>query len=246
VTDYVSPGLKRIDPRSAFPDIAREPPGRRVIFWDDEERIDPHSWYHARTSTVSFVNVDEAHLLYNNALQFAGNLGIEIGCASGYSSWHILKAGMRLAICDPVLAVTSEKRALSERLSEFQDLVEMTATPSPIGVLDLGVHHGPWSFAFIDANHDSPYPLIDAIAVHHYCAQDAIIMFHDCVGEPANALFILQACGWRIGFYNTSQLMGIAWRGSAQPVKHIPDPAVTEQPLPVPLRENGSASGLML
>jgi hypothetical protein len=246
VTDYVSPGLERVDPSVAFPDIVRAPPGRRSVYSDGTERVDPHSWYHDQTSIIGFVNVDEAHLLYNNALQFEGKLAIEIGCASGYSSWHILKAGMRLTICDPVLSIAAEKRALAKRLAEFPDRVEATAVPSPAGVLDLGARHGAWAFAFIDANHDAPYPMIDAVTVQHFAAPDAIVMFHDCLGAPGNALFVMQSCGWHVGFYNTSQLMGIAWRGTARPVRHVPDPALVEQPLPPPLRDGCAAAALML
>jgi hypothetical protein len=56
-------------------------------------------------------------------------------------------------------------------------------------------------------------------------AQDALVMFHDLVSpHVAAGLGVFADAGWRVGLYNTMQIMGVAWRGAAAaPVGHVAD-----------------------
>ena len=86
------------------------------------------------------------------------------------------------------------------------------------------VRSEPWSFAFIDGHHEGDAPRQDAEAVAPLMAEDALVMFHDLVSpHVAAGLDVFADAGWRVGLYNTMQIMGAAWRGAAAPVAHIAD-----------------------
>ena len=59
-----------------------------------------------------------------------------------------------------------------------------------------------------------------------------MVVFHDLVSpDVAAGLRALAAKGWNVMAYQTAQMMGVAWRGTTQPVAHSPDPS---QPWEVP------------
>ena len=53
-----------------------------------------------RQPTVGFLSRDEAHILYNTALQFRGKKALEIGCWLGWSACHLALAGVELDVID--------------------------------------------------------------------------------------------------------------------------------------------------
>jgi hypothetical protein len=48
--------------------------------------------------------------------------------------------------------------------------------------------------------------------------------------------------GWRTVVYQTMQIMGAAWRGQVEPVKHVPDPNIAWT-LPAHLRRHSISAG---
>ena len=98
--DYVSPGLRVVLPDAAFPhmgpgDVWRHP-------WKHLRREVPHRWYaDARYPLMGFLNRDEAAVLHNVALQFAGRPALEIGSWLGWSTCHLALAGVTLDVVDP-------------------------------------------------------------------------------------------------------------------------------------------------
>ena len=59
------------------------------------------------------------------------------------------------------------------------------------------------------------------------CAETACVMFHDLTSPyVAAGLSAMAAAGWQTGWYNTMQIVGIAWRGDFSPVSHRADPDV--------------------
>ena len=58
-----------------------------------------------RNPTVGFINRDEASILYANARMFKGRSGIEIGAWRGWSTAHLIAAGIApLHVIEPLLA----------------------------------------------------------------------------------------------------------------------------------------------
>ena len=100
--DYVSPGLKVILPDAYFPNMIVG--DTQTCSWPYLRREIKHNWYvDRRANSVGFLSRDEAHILYNTALQFKGKKALEIGCWLGWSACHLALAGVELDVVDPLL-----------------------------------------------------------------------------------------------------------------------------------------------
>lgn len=230
--DYISPNFEKLDPSAAFPNL--EVKSGRWMMVDEVTRNDPHLYRcDKKYPYADFVNVDEAHILHNLAKQVAGKPALEIGCMTGYSSWHLLQGGVVLSICDPVLSSRKVFEYVNEALSAFNGQFTLLGGESPKAVQQLGSWFSPWSLVFIDGNHEAPWPTVDAIAASHYCADDAMVVFHDLLFPPVfNAVVVLAFCGWKVKLYDTFQGMAVCYRGGIEPVYHTPDPAIAALPKP--------------
>ncbi|NJL88701.1 MAG: macrocin O-methyltransferase [Coleofasciculaceae cyanobacterium SM2_1_6] len=250
--DYVSPGFQVIRPDRCFPSMIIGDP--RTQPWQYLRREIPHNWYvDGRQPYVGFLSRDEAHILYNNALKFAGKPALEIGCWLGWSACHLALAGVELDVIDPMLGREDFLNSVTSSLTMAGviDRVNLIPGYSPAAVLDLvktrqsslSGAEGQWSLIFIDGNHEVPGPLEDAIACAQFAAPDAMILFHDLAAPAvAQGLDYLKSQGWQTMVYQTMQIMGVAWRGNVQPVSHQPDPSISWQ-LPVHL-QHYDVSGL--
>ncbi len=182
---------------------------------------------------MGFLNRDEAHLVYNNALQFRGRKALEIGCWMGWSAAHLLAAGVVLDVIDPTLQDSGVQQSVVQSLSAVvqhyavQASVTLHPFASPQRVADMAAQGARWSLLFIDGDHEAPGPLNDAIACEREAEPDAMVLFHDLASPEVTAgLDYFADRGWQTLVYQTMQIMGVAWRGQVQPINHIPDPAV--------------------
>ncbi|MGB3558214.1 MAG: TylF/MycF/NovP-related O-methyltransferase [Geitlerinemataceae cyanobacterium] len=237
--DYVSPGLEIVRPDAAFPNMTVG--DTKACPWQYLRREIPHNWYvDSRNPIVGFLSRDEAHILYNTALQFKGKRALEIGCWMGWSACHLALAGVELDVVDPLLEQSPFYQSVSQSLDAAGviDRVNLLPGYSPQRVTELAQQERRiWSIIFIDGNHESPGPLEDTIACEPYAAADAAILFHDLASpDVAEGLDYLKQRGWNTLIYQTMQIMGIAWRGNVQPVIHEPDPSISWQ-LPDHLQE---------
>jgi predicted O-methyltransferase YrrM len=228
--DYVSPGLRLIRPDDCFPFMGIVP-DRTQITWPYFRHGVPHIYRCDRRSPgIGFVSRDEAHILYNTALLCRGQPALEIGCWMGWSTCHIALAGVVLDVVDPLLSNPDVHRSVSFSLDAagVSQRVRLLADRSPAAVLRLHqTERRQWGFIFIDGDHDRPGPLLDAQVAHDVAAPDAMVMFHDLVSpEVAEGLDYLRDHGWNTLIYQTVQIMGVAWRGAAKPLAHVPDPSV--------------------
>jgi hypothetical protein len=224
--DYVSPGL--VDPglKRFFPSL--EEGDVAELQWPYLRKDAPHIWRRdARSRRNPFIGVlslDEATLLHNNALPFRGRRGLEIGCHYAWSTAHLAAAGLDLDVIDPALGNEDQMADVRASLSGV-GAARLWAGFSPSVVPAVrAVKPEPWSFAFIDGYHEGEAPANDARAVLPLMADDALVMFHDLVSpHVAAGLAVFAEAGWSVGLYNTMQVMGAAWRGSARPVAHVAD-----------------------
>ncbi|MEG4498471.1 TylF/MycF/NovP-related O-methyltransferase [Microcoleus sp. F10-C6] len=247
--DYVSPGFQIIIPDSYFPNmIVADPNGSN---WPYLRREIPHNWYaDKRYPFIGFLNRDEAHILYNTALQFKGKKALEIGCWLGWSACHLALAGVELDVVDPLLERADIRQSVIDSIqgaliaSGVQTSVELIPGYSPQRVEDFSAQFNrKWSLIFIDGEHGGDGPLNDAIVCEKLAEEDAIILFHDLnAPDVARGLNYLKQRGWQTVVYQTMQIMGAAWRGNVQPVKHQPDPNISWQ-LPAHLQDY-SVSGM--
>lgn len=224
--DYVSPGLARVQPDACFPNLTIG--DQRNNDWAYLRRDSPHIWYvDRRLPHIGFVNRDEAHILYNTALQATGLPALEIGCLLGWSTCHLALAGLQLDIVDPFLAHPDCIQSVTASLEAAGVLHHCRFVPeeSPSAVERLAAEGRRWNFIFIDGNHGAPGPVVDAQACASFAAPDCIVLFHDLYAPAvAEGLRHFKREGWNIRIYNTSQVMGAAWRGAMRPIDHMPDP----------------------
>ena len=227
--DYRPPGLKRSTLIEHFPSIIPGDPN--TIPWAYLRNQVPHIWRtdarSVRDPYTGVLSLEEAELLYNNALFFSGHRGLEIGCHFGWSAAHLLAAGLRLDLIDPALHNADQFAAVSDSLAKIETTgsVALWAGYSPSIVPAVrATGPEPWSFIFIDGWHEGNAPRLDAQAILPFCAPDACVMFHDLTSPyVANGLRQLARAGWNVGLYNTMQIMGVAWRGDVRPVAHVAD-----------------------
>src|SRR5260370_397137 len=109
--------------------------------------------------------------------------------------------------------------------------VRLTASRSPEGVHVLAAERGKtWNLFVIDGDHEHPAPERDVRACLPYADRDCAFVFHDLASPMVAAGFrFLQREGFNVLVYQTSQIMGIAWRGKVTPITHLPDPDVAWQ-----------------
>ena len=181
-----------------------------------------------RNPIVGFINRDEASILTASARLFAGRAALEIGAWRGWSTAHLITAGLgSLHVVEPLLA-DPEWRAEFEAVVNGAGGAERTilvAGASPEAVVRLGQSGARWSFAFIDGDHDGEAPTRDALALTPFLEPTAMVLFHDLVSPyVAKGLRALEQSGWRVMAYQTAQMIGVAWRGDIAPVMHKPDP----------------------
>jgi SAM-dependent methyltransferase/predicted O-methyltransferase YrrM/lipopolysaccharide biosynthesis glycosyltransferase len=232
--DYVSPGLKIILPDAYFPNMIVG--DTQTCPWSYLRREIKHNWYvDRRANSVGFLSRDEAHILYNTALQFKGKKALEIGCWLGWSACHLALAGVELDVIDPLLEREDIRQSVIDSIqgalnaSGVQTTVELIPGYSPQKVEELANQFNrKWSLIFIDGEHEEPGPLNDAIVCEQFAEEDAIILFHDLTApDVAQGLDYLKQRGWQTVVYQTMQIMGAAWRGNVAPAKHQPDPNIS-------------------
>ncbi len=232
--DYVSPGLKIILPDAYFPNMIVG--DTQTCPWPYLRREIKHNWYvDSRANSVGFLSRDEAHILYNTALQFKGKKALEIGCWLGWSACHLALAGVELDVIDPLLEREDIRQSVIDSIqgalnaSGVQTSVTLIPGYSPQKVEELANQFNrKWSLIFIDGEHEEPGPLNDAIVCEKFAEEDAIILFHDLSApDVARGLDYLKQRGWQTVVYQTMQIMGAAWRGNVAPAKHQPDPNIS-------------------
>ena len=226
--DYISPGLAVVRPDDCFPHMRPGDPLHHP--WKYLRRDVPHRWYaDERFPLMGFLNRDEAVLLHNIALQFAGKRALEIGSWLGWSTCHLALAGVELDVIDPAHEDPVIRASVEDSLRRcgVAGRVHLAGGRSPETIPALQQR---WSLFFIDGDHEAPAPLEDTAAALLHATHDCAFVFHD-LASPAVAapLQFLREQGFQVLVYQTAQIMALAWRGDVEPVAHVPDPDVAWQ-----------------
>ncbi len=227
--DYVSPGYTYVDLAHAFPH--RVTGDKQNHPWVFLRREVDHGWYvDDRNPMMGFLSVDEASILHTLARALPECEALEIGCHRGWSTAHLAAGVKQLDVIDPVLADAAHFADVEQSLTSagVRDKCALYGAVSPAKVHELIKERGrPWSFIFVDGDHEPDGPLWDAQTVANCAARDAIIVFHDLASPVvAEGLAYLRSIGWSCLVFQTMQIMGVAWRGKVKIPAHIPDPKV--------------------
>lgn len=230
--DYIPPGLDDPSLLRYFGSLEMGDPTK--VKWPHLRYRVPHIWRRDSRSPaqtqIGVMSCEEALLIFNLAKQFAGRRALEIGCHFGWTSAHLLSAGVRLDIIDPALGEPGRVEALRSSLESVPNrgAYHLWAGFSPSIVPAVrAAQEGPWSVIVIDGNHEGDAPMQDALAVSEHCAADAMVIFHDLVSpHVAEGLRALKQRGWKTRIYNTMQIIGVAWRGEVSCIDHVEDPNI--------------------
>lgn len=231
--DYAPPGL--VDPEllPAFPSLMISDPN--PVGWPWLRKNTPHIWrtdQRSKKKQIGVLSYEEAVLLHNLAKPFAGEPALEIGCHFAWSTAQLLAAGVDLDVIDPGLADQDQSSAIAESLENVHARVpgclpaRLYAGFSPNLVEPVQtLRAAKWAFAFIDGWHDGDGPTLDAKAVMPHLAARSMVVFHDLLCPAVLAgLKCFEAEGWQSRTFNTTQMMGVAWRGDVVLPKYQPDP----------------------
>jgi predicted O-methyltransferase YrrM len=230
--DYVPPNMHAPDLSPLFPYARPENPW--AVNWPYLRKEVPHVWRSDSRNDTPWVtgnaSSEEAACLYSLASLFRGQRGLEIGTHFGWTGAHLLAAGLRLDCIDPEFASPVREAAIREVFDAIsgREVYRLWAGYSP-GLVSQAraAEEEPWSFVFIDGNHDGDAPRDDACEVLKYLADDAIVVFHDLTSPfVERGLAVYKNAGFSVKLFNTMQILGVAWRGSVHPPEHIQDPNV--------------------
>jgi hypothetical protein len=134
------------------------------------------------------INKDEAFALVREVRSRSITSGVELGVASGYSSAVIFSA-MAEKTKRPLLYGFdySERfydnkdygtgQAFREMLGEHSGYKLVTGLTSAELAADALPHRVP--FAFIDANHQNPWPVLDLLSLSRFLMPGALVALHD-------------------------------------------------------------------
>ena len=231
--DYRPPNMDPPDLLPLFLDA--EPSNTWAVKWPYLRKAVPHIWRRDTRPTryvTGNASIEEAACLHHFARPFAGKRGLEIGTHYGWTAAHLLAAGLRLDCVDPAMQDEAHRSAVSTALDQVAGSAgyHLCADFSPGCIDELRYRDpDPWSFAFIDGNHDGDAPREDARAVLPHLADDAMVVFHDLVSPHVEAgLAVFRSAGFQTVLINTMQVLGVAWRGAVSPPEHICDPNVPQ------------------
>jgi len=189
-----------------------------------------------------WISADEAAILWEIAHRIKGDW-LEIGSQTGWSGAHIAHlTGVRSVL---MLEPRLRERAFFERWLENMDNVRQYDAPN--AKADTAILHpvalrsdqysviGDQDFfdgVFIDGDHDSPVPQLDAQFALSRLRPRGVIAFHDFGGPVLEAVkYLLQdhgTGGMHCRIYDTPQMVAVCWRGDFQPPDHVSDPAHKE------------------
>ena len=121
--DYVPPGCSDPGLLRLFEFAVEDDPA--TVRWPYLRSVVPHIWRRDDRQTtkafkIGYLSLEEAVVLHALAGRFAGRRGLEIGCHFGWSTAHILSAGVDLDVVDPALAEQDRWHAVSTALERTE------------------------------------------------------------------------------------------------------------------------------
>ena len=215
--DYVADHLDAPSLDHLFPNMIEV--DKSVSTWPWLRRDVDHPFrVDRRNPIVGFINRDEASLLYSNARLFVGRGGLEIGAWRGWSTAHLIAAGLaRLHVVEPLLEDPDWR-------SEFADgdaqrgrgrKHDPRAGEESRGGLAPGRSpacdgRSPSSTATMTVRRRRRTRL-PARPISKQPPWSSSTTRFAARGEAD--LRALAAKGWNVMAYQTAQMMGVAWRG---------------------------------
>lgn len=218
---WVSPNLPLVRPDWALPFIVVDGSGPHPRFHDTRfPRLPSHT-----------LTRDEAHLVHVLARQFAGGRALEAGCSMGWTALHLVAAGLGVDFVDPIYLHPEICRLVMECLPSEPPPRFIRGPAGTLLEKAREINGGGWSLIVADSQRELLQSEPEAVDWERFALPDAMVILPGVAKPgPASALARLAAVGWNTRVYRTAGRLGIAWRGAAVPVDHIPDPRLPEFP----------------
>jgi hypothetical protein len=170
-----------------------------------------------------FMSHDEAAILYNVAARVGGTW-VDLGARLGWTAAHLIKAGCKVMAVDRELRWQVFQDRFEQNLADFWDGIESVHHETCAEFLSVDREIDGF---VIDADHDPPQPLLDAMGCNRLAKAKAVMVFHDFWGRPIRAAVeFLLGVGYHCRVYNTPAGMAVCWRGDFTPPDHVPDPLI--------------------
>lgn len=212
-----------------------------TVNWNHEILHDPDF-----PPAPGYISDDEAAILWECVRRVKGDW-LEIGGHMGWSAAHIMIVrGVRSLL---TMEPRFRERAFFQRWYWNMEHVkewalshrEPTASVTWPILQPLALRSDQYSVCgdtdqfdgvFIDGDHNSPVPQLDAQFALARLKPRGVVVFHDFGGPVAEAVsYLIQdhgQGGMKCRVYDTPQMMAVCWHREFEPPEHTPDPAHRE------------------
>lgn len=178
--------------------------------------------------------MDEAAVLYECAVRHPGRW-LDLGCHTGWTSAHQAAAGCQVIAVDNMLPVEAFARRFHENTAEWDIGPFAGTTEEFFRAVDPSAR---FRGVVIDADHERPWPLLDAQKGLMHLEDDGLILFHDFIGRPVReAVEWLMGEGFKCRVYWTVHMVAVCWRGEFEPPDHTPLPGIDWQRVKESMRD---------
>jgi predicted O-methyltransferase YrrM len=227
---YVGASAPPLKIREAFvhaseidPSIFANPQGHIVLH--DPEIFD----------RCGYATADEGSVLLACARRMPGTW-IEIGGHTGWTAAHIAQAqDVTLISLDPEFShATFNKTGDPTRFrGRFKENIQRCGLADRVISVGKrseeflpGFDKCKFDGAFVDGEHEPPFPAEDAGMLLPHMKDDCVVAFHDALSPHVqDGVRVLLDAGFNWRLYLTAQLLAVCWRGEFQPPMHVPDPS---------------------
>lgn len=235
--DHLSPGLKAIKAKRAFPFMVRYTArhhGERSGLLSTRQAL----YLDSRFPEVEFLSRDEALILHTMADRMQGRAALVFGGWTGWSAYHLIAAGMNVDVAEARSSDMALRATLNDAMigganaAAGTPSLSLAPTNDPSTIAALAQQRKtPWSLAVLDAEGQrvAPLPFVQNLVPH--CAADAtIVLARGLSPQAVEAGRWLMHQGWRPHLYHTAHVMLGFSRGNAAPIAHTPDPHLPNIP----------------
>lgn len=222
--------IKAPDLQPFFKDIDVRPMGHSfghsvISGFADLPADDPQFGIYKRCGWMTH---DEAAILYECARLKPG-AWLSIGAHLGWDCAHLNAAGSLVVAVEPMLSVPAFRRRFEsnvEACDRVHSVIPEAMRSDEFFLLNRG--RSRFAGVVIDGDHNSPWPLNDAVEASIAVQQHGVILMHDFWGQPVQeaVMWLIMLAGYRCRIYSTPHGLACCWKGNFSPPFHIPDPAI--------------------
>lgn len=188
--------------------------------WSDRASNDPLLGLYKQCGLWT---LEEAAILFSVARQVQGDW-LDLGAHTGWTAAYQAAAGCNVIAVDNMLGVPEFAQRFEENTAAWRGRINPFAGTTEEFFEFLSASPKTFSGVVIDADHEPPWPLTDALQGAKHLADDGVLLFHDFIGRPVrDGVRGLLELGFQCRVYSTPHMVACCWRGKFQPPDHTPN-----------------------